>query len=264
LCAGATLLCLLAPTSAAAQSAGAALPAERAPAADDDAAGEQHDGLDQPLLGAAGPALGDVVLYGSLGAAMFLPQVELAGRVGSGAGSSVELGYRNLAAFGNEGRLRLAWGGAVNDWLDVGVAARGSYTTLAAAGDGFVGIQFQNLSLGNDLELGNDLLLSFRRPGAAHITASAGPTFTLGGTRFVHFDESETFQLDPALRAIHVSVQGEWSWLERVNVVLRLDGMFLMGVEVDEQCVQARQQDCGQPVPFGFLPTGTVGVAWAL
>ena len=52
---------------------------------------------------------------------------------------------------------------------------------MAQADIGLIGIQFSDLAIGNDWLVGGDLSLTWLRPGHAHITASVGPTFTLGG-----------------------------------------------------------------------------------
>src|SRR6185436_1385492 len=111
------------------------------------------------LLGAAGPAAGDVVLSAGAGLVFVLPYATLSGRIGTGYGTSVELRYKNVAVFGHEGRVRLGWGAEIAGGLDLGIAVRGSYMSLAQAGDGTFGIQFANLGLGNDVEVGNDLLV---------------------------------------------------------------------------------------------------------
>lgn len=201
---------------------------------------------DAAYLGARGPAAGQVVLQGGLGLAFILPQVSLAARAGTGAGGSVELRYRNLAAFGHEGRLRLGWGAAVTPAVDVGLAFRTSYMSLAQADGGLIGIQFSNLALGNDWEMGNDLLVTWNREGLAHVTASVGPNWSLGGLRYVTYRERE-LTFDPSFRSIDAAIQGEWALSRSLHVLLRLDAMFLVDSEI---------------VPIGFLPTGTLGLGW--
>ena len=213
--------------------------------------------------GAVGPDALDIVIRGSVGMAMILPHFVASGRLGLGGGVYGELGYGNLAAFGQQARARLGWGINIAGNVDLGVAARTAYSTLQLADEGIVGIRFSSLPIGNDWEVGNDIVLTWNRPDQAHITLSVGPTFTLGGTRFFAFNESE-FEFDPSARSIDVGIQGEWGVWETANVFVRLDAQFLLGIEEDEACVQAQQDDCGQLVPFGFIPIGAVGVAWAI
>lgn len=241
----------------------AATQATPAFAADEDEGDAASDGLNRAVYGAKGPELGDIVLRGSVGMALILPHFVLAGRLGVSGGAFIEGGYGNLAGFGQEIRGKLGWGIAIADDVDVGLAARTSYATLALADGALVGIQFTSLPIGNDWEVGNDIVLSWHRPGNAHITLSAGPTFTLGGERFTAFEESE-FQFDPSARSIDAGIQAEWSIWTTANVFVRLDAQFLLGVEEDEACAQAGQENCSQLVPFGFIPTGAVGVAWAI
>jgi hypothetical protein len=205
------------------------------------------------MLGAASPELGHLALSGGVGMVFVLPHATVAARLGTGAGTRVELRYRNLAAFGHEGRVRFGWGGAVSREIDVGVALRGSMMTLAEADGGLFGIDFSNLALGNDLEVGSDLLLTFNRGERANVTASIGPTWTLGGERYTGYRES-SFAFDPAFRAVTGSIQGEWpmsTWLfaRRLHFFLRLDGMVLLDAEIR---------------PLGLLPTGTLGLAWSV
>jgi hypothetical protein len=200
------------------------------------------------VVGAGAPALGKVVLAGEAGLLFLLPHLTAGVLVGTGAGTSVELRYRNIAAFGHSGRVRLAWGTQVARDLVYGVAVRSSITSLALADGGVIGIQFSNLAIGNDWEIGSDMMLTWLRPGAAHITVAAGPTWTLGGTRYTSFDQSG-FRLDPGWRAISASLQGEWELSRRFNVFLRLDGTVLVGTEI---------------LPLGYIPTGSVGLGWPL
>lgn len=220
------------------------------------------DGVARPLLGARGGEAGDVTAVGSLSLVLILPAITLEGRLDIGGGAFVQAGYRNIAAFGHEARGRIGWGAHVAGAIDIGVVARTSYTSLHSADGSVVGIQFSNLTLGNDVEVGNDIALSWTRPGSAHVSVFLGPTFTLGGERYTGFEEGG-FQFDPAWRSINAAVQGEWALFDDANLFLRLDAMMLMGIEKDEACVQARQQDCDQLAPIGFLPTGTVGIAWS-
>jgi hypothetical protein len=234
-------------------------------AADDAPADEEEPaGLQRAVLGAAGPELGDFVIHGSLGAVLILPHITVGVRGGLGAGFGADIAYRNLAAFGHAGRLRLFWGARIADDVDFGVAYRTAISSLELADDTVAGIQFSTLPLANDWTMGNQLALTFHRPGEAHITVGAGTTFTLGGVRFVGFEEkADGFVFDPAARAVDASVQGEWELWSDANVFVRLDTQFLLGIEKDEACQQARSNECTQLVPFGFIPTGTLGLAWS-
>lgn len=225
---------------------------------------EEEAGLGQAVLGAAAPELGGFVLHGSLGAVLILPHLTAGVRAGLGAGFGVDVSYRNLAAFGHEGRLQLLFGVEVADGIDLGLVYQTAISSLELADDTVAGIQFSTLPLANDWTMGNRLALSVNRERGAHITVSAGLLFTLGGVRFIGFEEkAEGFTFDPAARAIETSVQGEWELWSNVNVFARLDAQFLLGIEKDEACQAARQNECTQLVPFGFLPTGTLGLAWA-
>lgn len=225
---------------------------------------ENDAGLGRAVLGAAPPALGGFVLHGSLGAVLILPHLTAGVRAGLGAGFGVDVSYRNLAAFGHEGRLQVLWGMEIADGVDVGLRYQTAISSLELADDTVAGIQFSTLPLANDWTMGNRFVLSFNRAAGAHITAAAGLLFTLGGVRFIGFEEkAEGFTFDPAARAVETSIQGEWELWSNVNVFARLDAQFLLGIEKDEACQAAKQNECTQLVPFGFLPTGTVGLAWA-
>lgn len=198
--------------------------------------------------GAIQPALGKIVVSGEAGMIFVLPHVTLGAMIGTGLGTSVELRYRNIAGAGHSGRLRLTWGTRISESFAYGVAARTSITSLAMADGGLVGIQFSNIAIGNDWDVGSDLMLTWIRPGNAHVTASIGPTWTLGGTRYTSFNESE-FRMEPGIRSILASVQGEWELWRTLNVFLRLDAAFLLGTEIR---------------PLGYVPTGSVGFAWSV
>ncbi len=229
-----------------------------------DAAEQDDEGLGRGVLGVGAPTLGRFVLHGSLGAVLILPHFTAGVRAGLGAGFGVDVAYRNLAAFGHEGRFHLLWGAEIAPDVEFGLLYRTAISSLELADGTVAGIQFSTLPLANDWTMGNQVGLTFHRPGSAHITAAAGLLFTLGGVRFVGFeDKADGFVFDPAARGVDASVQGEWALWSDVNVFLRLDGMFLLGVEKDEACQQARSNECSQLVPFGFIPTGTLGVAWA-
>ena len=221
-------------------------------------------GLDRAVMGAAPPELGGFVVHGSLGAVLILPHLTVGVRGGLGAGFGVDVAYRNLAAFGHEGRLHLMWAQRIAKDVDFGLLYQTAYSSLELADGTVAGIQFSTLPLANDWTMGNRVGLTFHRPDDAHITVAAGLLFTLGGVRFVGFEEkADGFVFDPAARAIEASVQGEWDLWSDVNVFARLDTVFLLGIEKDEACQAARSNECTQLVPFGFIPTGTLGLAWA-
>ena len=200
------------------------------------------------LTGARGPDGGELVLSGATGMVFMIPHFTFAGRLGIALGSSLELRYRNLAAFGHAGRVRAAWGASIADDLELGADVWTSIMTLRQADGGLIGIRFSNIALGNDWELGGGAVLTWLRPGNAHVTLEVGPRWTLGGLRHTTFDDQE-FQVDPELRSLDFSVQGEWQLTERLNVLVRLDGLVLINAEIR---------------PYGFLPTGSTGVAWLL
>jgi hypothetical protein len=235
-------------------------------AAEEEAAPDDTDeaGLGRAVLGAGAPDLGGFVIHGSLGAVLILPHLTAGVRAGLGSGFGVDVAYRNLAAFGHEGRFHLLWGSEIADGVEFGLLYKTAFSSLELADDTVAGIQFSTLPLANDWTMGNQLGLTFNRPGNAHITAAAGLLFTLGGTRFVGFEEkADGFVLDPAARAVEASIQGEWAFWSDTNVFVRLDAVFLLGIEKDEACQAARSNECTQLVPFGFIPTGTLGLAWA-
>jgi hypothetical protein len=199
------------------------------------------------LVGAASPAAGHIYVAGEAGMIFILPHLTVGGIIGLGGGAAVELRYRNIAALGHNGRVRLAWGTKINDRLFYGVSARTSITSLRLADAGLIGIQFSNLAIGNDWEVGSDMALTWLRPGDAHITASLGPTWTLGGPRYTSFKEDE-FVIEPGIRSITGSVQGEWEMSQRLTFFLRLDAAVLLGTEIR---------------PIGFIPTGAIGFGWS-
>ncbi|NUQ72496.1 MAG: hypothetical protein HUU21_02995 [Polyangiaceae bacterium] len=201
-----------------------------------------------PLLGAEVPKPGKIVVFGETGMIFVLPHFTAGAMIGTGGGTAVELRYRNIAGAGQSGRFRVAWGTRINELFAYGVAARTSITSLAPADGGLIGIQFSNIAIGNDWEVGSDLYLTWIRPGNAHITVSVGPNWTLGGIRYSSFNESE-FQIEPGLRSVLAAVQGEWAIRPRFNVFLRLDAAFLVGTEI---------------VPLGYIPTGSVGFGWSV
>lgn len=198
--------------------------------------------------GAATPALGKIQLFGEAGMIFVLPHLSAGAIVGLGGGTAVELRYRNIAALGHGGRLRFAWSTKVSKGLLYGISARTSITSLKLADTGIIGIQFSNIAVGNDWEVGGDMALTWVRPGHAHITASIGPTWTLGGIRYSSFNES-AFQIEPGPRAMMLGVSGEWEMSPRWSIYLRLDGAILVGTEI---------------MPIGFIPTGALGLTWSV
>jgi hypothetical protein len=236
------------------------------PAAGDDAPPaakpDAEPRLDRATLGARGEAAGDLVLHGSAGLAVILPHVTLAGRLAAGGGTTVELGYRNLAFFGQEARARFGWGTRATKGLDIGLALRTSISTLALADGDIIGIEFSSVPLGNDWEIGHDVVATIEGPGTVFFTGAVGPTYTMGGLRPTGYEQS-AFTFDPALRALHGAGILEWGLGARTNFFLRFDAMFLLGIETDDDCVEARQSHCGQLVPIGFLPTASLGLTWS-
>ncbi|HZF55536.1 MAG TPA: hypothetical protein VE093_43280 [Polyangiaceae bacterium] len=200
------------------------------------------------LLGAESPRAGKIVVFGETGMIFVLPHFTAGAMIGVGGGALAELRYRNIAGAGQSGRFRVAWGTRIHEHLVYGVAARTSITSLGVADGGLIGIEFSNIAIGNDWEVGSDLYLTWIRPGNAHITASIGPNWTLGGVRYSSFNESE-FRIEPGLRSVLAAVQGEWPIRPRLNVFLRLDAAFLIGTEI---------------VPLGYIPTGSVGFGWSV
>jgi hypothetical protein len=237
-----------APRALAAAGAAALAGCLAAPLADASEASPKAPREPRSYVGALGPPQGKFVVSGEAGMIFVLPTLSVAAVVGLGAGVSAEIRYRNLAVLGHAGKLRLAWGRRISRTLLYGVALRTSITSLAQADGGLIGIQFSNLAVGNDWLVGSDLSLTWLRPGSAHITASFGPTFTLGGLRYQSFDD-RSFRVEPKIRAVTGSVQGEWELWPRFNVFLRLDADVLLGTEI---------------VPLGFIPTGVVGFGWSL
>lgn len=92
------------------------------------------------------------------------------------------------------------------------------------------------------------MALTWVRPGHAHITASIGPTWTLGGVRYTSFDESE-FRIAPGPRSIMLGVSGEWELSPQLSMYARLDAAVLVGTEI---------------MPIGFILTGSVGFSWSV
>lgn len=198
------------------------------------------------IAGAISPLAGEIDLTGEAGVIFVLPTLSASAAVGLGGGLRAELRYRNIAVLGHAGALRVSWGRRIAPSLAFGLATRTSITSLAQADGGMLGIQFSNLAIGNDWLVGGDALLTWIRPGQAQVTASIGPTFTLGGVRYSSFRD-HAFRIDPAIRALTASVQGEWPIGPRLGFYLRLDADVLLRAEI---------------TPIGFIPTGVAGVAW--
>lgn len=198
------------------------------------------------FLGTVGPPLGDVVLSAGGGIVFLVPYGRASARIGLGLGTSLEATYELIGVLGHAGEVRLGWGMPVAEHIDLGAAVTTGIGTLRLAND-IAGIAFTNFDLGNDWTLATDVLLSVRRPGRAHITVSAGPTFTLADLRFTSFSEA-SYVGDFGFRAINVAIQGEWALAERRHLFIRLEGLtpFHAGI-----------------TPIGFLPTASAGLAWA-
>jgi hypothetical protein len=201
----------------------------------------------EPAFGALSPRAAKFVVAPSAGMFVVIPHVTLDGRVGVGRGLSIDARYRNVGVLGHHGAAGVAWGMRVTSGLAFGAAFRGSYSSLALADGGVIGIQFSALEAANSATAGHDLVLTFLRGESASVTLRAGPTYQLAATRYTGFDES-AFVFDPRLRSIDASVMGEWPYGPlKSTVFLALEGAFLLTTEIR---------------PFGFLPTGIVGFAW--
>lgn len=200
-----------------------------------------------PKLGAGAPGAGDLVVTIGAGGAILLPQGTLEARLGLGASTSVELRYRNLAVLGHLGSARFTWATRASAHLTFGLALRTGIGTLGGNSEAKTGIDIGSLSLGNDLDVGHDLVLTWTRPHQAHITWALGPTYALGGPRYQNYDE-KAFRWDPRWQSVLGSVIGEWEITASRRFFLRLDALFLVKAEV---------------VPYGFLPTFTIGHAWS-
>ncbi len=79
------------------------------------------------------------------------------------------------------------------------------------------------------------------------MTWAVGPTYALAGPRYSNYDD-HTFRWDARWQSVSASVVGEWELSSRRRFFLRLDAQFLIKAEV---------------VPYGFLPTFTIGHAWS-
>lgn len=200
-----------------------------------------------PKLGAAAPGAGDFVLTVGAGAAILLPQGTFEARVGLGASTSLELRYRNLAVLGHVGQARFTWATPVTSRVTFGLALRTNIGSIGGATEAKTGIDLTSLSLGNDWEVGHDMLLTWTRPHQAHVTWAVGPTYALAGPRYANYDE-KSFKWDARWQSVSASVIGEWEITASRRFFLRLDTLFIVKAEV---------------VPYGFLPTFTIGHAWS-
>jgi hypothetical protein len=218
--------------------------AEVAPASPASPASPAYGGA---RLGAAAPRAGNLVFSLGAGSALVLPQVTLDARVGLGAGTSIDVRYRNLAFYGHYVQGRFTWATPVTSRVTFGLAARTGIGSLAQADSAAFGINFSALALGNDWEVGHDIVVTWTRPGQAHVTGALGPTYSLGGPRYVTFDDSK-WKLEPKWQSVTATLLGEWELTMTRRIFLRLDAMFLVKAET---------------VPYGFLPTFTIGHAWS-
>ena len=200
-----------------------------------------------PKLGAAAPGAGDLVLTIGAGGAILIPQGTAEVRLGLGGSTSLELRYRNLAVLGHLGQARFTWATPVTSRLTFGLALRTGIGSLGGASGAKTGIDLSSLSLGNDWEVGHDLLLTWTRPHHAHVTWALGPTYALAGPRYTTYD-NRAFKWDARWQSVSASVIGEWEITPSRRFFLRLDALFLVKAEV---------------VPYGFLPTFTIGHAWS-
>lgn len=200
-----------------------------------------------PKLGAAAPSAGNAVFTIGAGNAILLPQGTFEARVGLGASTSLELRYRNLALLGHLGQARFTWATPVSRHLTFGLAVRTGIGSLGGATEAKTGIDTTSLSLGNDWEVGHDLLLTWSRPHQAHVTWAIGPNYALAGPRYINYDERR-FQWDARWQSVVASAIGEWEITKTRRFFLRLDALFLVKADI---------------VPWGFLPTLTIGHAWS-
>lgn len=200
-----------------------------------------------PKLGAPAPSAGNLVVTIGAGGAILIPHATIEARIGLGASTSLEARYRNLAVLGHTGQARFTWATPMTTHLTFGLALRTGIGALGAASEAKTGIDLYSLSLGNDWEVGHDLILTWTRPHQAHVTWSIGPTYALGGQRYSNYDE-RSFQWDARWQSVLASVVGEWEITASRRFFLRLDALFLIKADI---------------VPYGFLPTFTIGHAWS-
>jgi hypothetical protein len=201
-----------------------------------------------PKLGAGAPAAGDLVFTMGAGAAILIPHATFETRVGLGRNTSFELRYRNLAVLGHWGQARFTWATPISSRFTFGLGVR---TGIGSIGGGFgeakTGIDLTSLSLGNDWEVGHDMIVTWTRPRHAHITWAIGPNYALAGPRYTNYDDKK-FTWDARLQSVTASVTGEWEITPSRRFFLRLDALFLIKADI---------------VPYGFLPTFTIGHAWS-
>ena len=200
-----------------------------------------------PKLGASAPSAGNLVFTMGAGIAILIPHATVEARLGLGASTSIELRYRNLGALAHFGQARFTWSTPVSSCLTFGLAVRTSIGTLGGDRGTTLGIDLSSLSLGNDWEVGHDMLLTWTRPHQAHVTWALGPTYALAGPRYANYFEPE-FKWDARWQSVSASVTGEWEITESRRFFVRLDALFIVKAEV---------------VPYGFLPTFTIGHAWS-
>lgn len=200
-----------------------------------------------PKLGANAPSAGNLVVTIGAGLAILLPQATIEARLGLGASTSLELRYRNLGVLSHFGQARFTWATPVSSHLTFGLALRTGIGTLGGDTGATLGIDLSSLSLGNDWEVGHDMLLTWTRPHQAHVTWALGPTYALAGPRYVNYFDRE-LKWDARWQSVTASVTGEWEITASRRFFLRLDALFLVNTQV---------------VPYGFLPTFTIGHAWS-
>ena len=200
-----------------------------------------------PKLGARAPAAGDFVFTIGAGAAILLPAGTAEARVGLGGGTSLELRYRNLAVVGHLARARFTWATPVSSTLTFGLALNTGVGSLAQADGAKFGIDLSSLSLGNDWDVGHELVLTWTRPHQAHVTWSLGPNYALAGPRYSTYDD-RSWEWDARWQSVTATVIGEWEITRARRFFLRLDALFLIKADT---------------VPYGFLPTFTIGHAWS-
>ena len=198
------------------------------------------------------PEAGAMLISVGAGAVVLFPHAELGLRVGVGKGAGLDVLYRNYAILGHGGEVRLGYNRPVRVELASGHLALGGRLRTAINtqiwADGIFGIEFSSVPLGNDWEIGGDVVAVWARPGRADITAQLGTTWTLGGVRYLTYD-TRSFQIDPGWRSIDFTVQGQWRWTARRDIFFRLHGTVLTR---------------GETRPIGFLPTGLAGFVWRL
>jgi hypothetical protein len=225
-----------------------ALPPQNAPVAAEVAPRPAPRVSTGPKLGAAAPPAGNLVATIGAGGALLLPQGTIEARVGLGAGTSVELRYRNLAGLGHLGQARFTWAVPVSSRVTFGLAVRTGIGFIGGSvAESTLGFDPSYLSLGNDWDVGQDMLVTWTRPHQAHVTWALGPTYALAGPRYTSYDDRK-FTWDAHWQSVTATVIGEWEITESRRFFLRLDGLFIVKEQI---------------VPYGFLPTFTIGHAWS-